>query len=77
VFSPGICEIIETHYDSIVQVHTAQQDQLKEAYGETFGTVMKHVVIPFMRNPEQGSLSTLYAATSDDIDKNGWLVPNS
>ncbi|KAI0812517.1 hypothetical protein BC629DRAFT_1579886 [Irpex lacteus] len=27
-------------------------------------------VIPFMRNPDQGSLSTLWAATSDDVEKN-------
>jgi hypothetical protein len=57
---------------SFWQVHTGQQDQFKEAYGETFGTVMKHVVIPFMRNPEQGTLSTLYAATSEDVEKNHW-----
>jgi len=53
-------------------VHTAQQDQFKEAYGDVFGTVMKYVTIPFMRTPEQGSLSTLYAATSDDVEKNNW-----
>lgn len=55
-------------------VHTGQQDQFKEAYGETFGTILKHMTIPFMRNPEQGSLSTLYAATSEDVDKNSWCV---
>jgi hypothetical protein len=55
-------------------VHTAQQDQFKEAYGDVFGTVMKYVTIPFMRTPEQGSLSTLYAATSDDVEKNNWQV---
>lgn len=32
---------------------------------------MKHVVTPFMRSPDQGSLSTLYAATSDDVEKKG------
>lgn len=55
-------------------VHTDQQDQFKEAYGETFGTILKHVTIPFMRTPEQGSLSSLYAATSDDVEKNNWFV---
>ncbi|KAI0683583.1 NAD-binding protein [Cytidiella melzeri] len=49
-------------------VHTGQQDQFKEAYGQVFGTVMKYSVIPFMREPDQGSLSTLWAATSDSID---------
>lgn len=53
-------------------VHTGQQDQFKEAYGQVFGTMLKHVVVPFMRNPEQGSLSTLWAATSDEVEKNGW-----
>lgn len=51
-------------------VHTGQQDQFKEAYGPIFGTIMKSAVIPFMRNPDQGSLSTLWAATSDDVEKN-------
>ncbi|KDQ57684.1 hypothetical protein JAAARDRAFT_58272 [Jaapia argillacea MUCL 33604] len=48
-------------------VHTGQQDQFKEAYGKPLGTVLKHVVTPFMRDPEQGSLSTLWAATSDEV----------
>ena len=52
-------------------VHTGQQDQFKEAYGKVFGTVLKSLTVPFMRNPEQGSLSTLWAATSDDIE-GGW-----
>ena len=50
-------------------VHTGQQDQFKEAYGTLFGTVMKTVTVPFMRSPEQGSLSTLWAATSDEVEK--------
>ncbi|KAH7926517.1 NAD(P)-binding protein [Leucogyrophana mollusca] len=53
-------------------VHTGQQDQFKEAYGKVFGTLAKAVVVPFMRNPEQGSLSTLWAATSEDVEKNSW-----
>ncbi|KIJ67870.1 hypothetical protein HYDPIDRAFT_82988 [Hydnomerulius pinastri MD-312] len=53
-------------------VHTGQQDQFKEAYGPLVGGLAKAVTVPFMRNPEQGSLSTLWAATSDDIEKNGW-----
>ncbi|EGN95007.1 hypothetical protein SERLA73DRAFT_162627 [Serpula lacrymans var. lacrymans S7.3] len=51
-------------------VHTPQQDQFKEAYGKVFGTLAKAVTVPFMRSPEQGSLSTLWAATSEDIEKN-------
>lgn len=51
-------------------VHTGQQDQFKEAYGQVFGTMLKYTVIPFMRAPDQGSLSTLWAATSEDVETN-------
>ncbi|KAF8134585.1 hypothetical protein EV363DRAFT_1396979 [Boletus edulis] len=53
-------------------VHTGQQDQFKEAYGSLVGSLVKAVTVPFMRNPEQGSVSTLWAATADDVEKNGW-----
>lgn len=52
-------------------VATGQQDQFKEAYGQAFGSIMKAVTVPFMRTPEQGSLSTLWAATSEDVEKEG------
>ena len=52
-------------------VHTGQQDQFKEAYGKVFGTLLKSVTVPFMRNPDQGSLSTLWAASSDDVKVGG------
>ncbi|EMD37864.1 hypothetical protein CERSUDRAFT_136766 [Gelatoporia subvermispora B] len=50
-------------------VHTDQQDQFKEAYGSVFGTLLKYTTIPFMRTPDQGSLSTLWAATADDVER--------
>lgn len=50
-------------------VHTAQQDQFKDAYGQSLGTAMKTVTVPFMRSPEQGSLSTLWAATSPEVEE--------
>ena len=50
-------------------VHTDQQDQFKEGYGKLFGTIMKTVTVPFMRSPEEGSYSTLWAATSDEVEK--------
>ncbi|KAN0091229.1 hypothetical protein V8E55_004795 [Tylopilus felleus] len=53
-------------------VHTGQQDQFKEAYGSLVGSLVKAVTVPFMRNPEQGSVSTLWASTADDAEKNGW-----
>lgn len=49
-------------------VHTDQPDQLKEAYGKIFGTLAKAVTVPFMRAPDQGSLSTLWAATSPEVE---------
>ncbi|TFK54317.1 NAD(P)-binding protein [Heliocybe sulcata] len=76
----GLTErVIEPNHDKILAlathpgaVATGQQDQFKEAYGQVFGTMLKQMVVPFFRNPEQGSLSTLWAATSDEIEKNGW-----
>jgi len=53
-------------------VYTGQQDQFKEAYGSLVGSLVKAVTVFFMRNPEQGSVSTLWAATADDVEKNGW-----
>jgi len=53
-------------------VHTGQQDQFKEAYGGVLGSLMKNIVTPFMRSADEGSLSTLWAATSDDVEKNDW-----
>ena len=50
-------------------VHTDQPEQLKEAYGKVFGTLMKAVFVPFMRSPDEGSLSTLWAATSPEIEE--------
>ncbi|KAL4249987.1 NAD(P)-binding domain superfamily protein [Abortiporus biennis] len=61
--------VIATHPGA---VHTGQQDQFKEAYGKVFGTVMKYTVVPFMRSPTQGSLSTIWAAVADDGNGNGW-----
>ncbi|KAI0373169.1 NAD-P-binding protein [Pilatotrama ljubarskyi] len=51
-------------------VHTNQPEQLKEGYGRVLGTVIKAAVVPFMRDPEHGSLSTLWAATSDEVERN-------
>ncbi|EJD06578.1 NAD-binding protein [Fomitiporia mediterranea MF3/22] len=52
-------------------VHTEQQNQLKDAYGETVGGAMKAVAVPFMRSPDQGSLSTLWAATDPEVEQKG------
>ncbi|THH10036.1 hypothetical protein EW145_g1596 [Phellinidium pouzarii] len=50
-------------------VATGQQDQLKDAYGTLVGGMIKGVVTPILRQPEQGSLSTLWAATSEEIEE--------
>jgi len=53
-------------------VATEQQEQFKEGYGKLVGGIMKTLVTPFMRDAEQGSYTALYAATSSDLEKNGW-----
>jgi len=49
-------------------VATDQQDGLEESYG-MMGTLIKHAVRPFMKSPEQGCESSIWAATSTDITK--------
>lgn len=68
--------VLRPNHDNIIAiathpgaVATGQQDQFKEAYGQLFGTMLKYTVIPFMRAADQGSLSTLWAATSDDVER--------
>ncbi|KAI0695114.1 hypothetical protein C8T65DRAFT_758579 [Cerioporus squamosus] len=53
-------------------VHTNQPEQFKEAYGRVMGTFAKAAVVPLMRSPKKGSLSALWAATSEDVEKQGW-----
>lgn len=53
-------------------VHTNQPEQFKEAYGKVMGTFAKAAVVPLMRSPQKGSLSALWAATSEDVEKQGW-----
>ncbi|KAH9890518.1 NAD-binding protein [Cubamyces lactineus] len=53
-------------------VHTDQLDQLKDAYGWLLGTLLKLLTLPFAQSPAQGCLSTVWAATSEDVERNGW-----
>lgn len=73
VFRPNKDDIVAlaTHPGA---VHTGQQDQFKEAYGKVFGSMLKYTVVPFMRAADQGSLSTLWAAASEDVEmqRSGW-----
>ncbi|GAA6020429.1 hypothetical protein JCM11491_000241 [Sporobolomyces phaffii] len=47
-------------------VNTGQVDQYKDAYGETVGAVLKTVLPPIMRAPDDGALSVLWAATAPE-----------
>ncbi|GAA5821785.1 hypothetical protein JCM11251_001023 [Rhodosporidiobolus azoricus] len=44
-------------------VATGQQEQFKAAYGETIGNVAEKVFRPLFRAPDDGALSTIWAAT--------------
>ena len=50
-------------------MNTGQQGQFRDAYGEKAGSALKAVTVPFVRSPEQGSLSTLWAATSPEVEQ--------
>ncbi|GAA6016801.1 hypothetical protein JCM10207_003256 [Rhodosporidiobolus poonsookiae] len=44
-------------------VATGQQEQFKAAYGETLGNIAQAVFRPLFRAPDDGALSTIWAAT--------------
>ncbi|KAK4046927.1 hypothetical protein OIV83_005718 [Microbotryomycetes sp. JL201] len=50
-------------------VGTGQQAQFKEAYGETAGKILAAVTRPFMRRPDQGAISALWAGLSEGAVK--------
>ncbi|KAG8909258.1 hypothetical protein FRC00_010435 [Tulasnella sp. 408] len=49
-------------------VKTEIQDQPMEAFGYLPGLALKYLTLPFMRTPEGGSLSTLWAAVAPDVE---------
>ncbi|KAG8993626.1 hypothetical protein FRB90_000650 [Tulasnella sp. 427] len=51
-------------------VKTEIQEQPMEAFGYLPGLALKYLTQPFMRTPEGGSLSTLWAAVAPDIEDN-------
>lgn len=53
-------------------VTTAMQQQWKEAYPGLLGKLITTTMTTIGRNPEQGSFSALYAASSPEIEKRGW-----
>jgi len=53
-------------------VNTAMQEQWKDAYPGLFGKVLTSAMTFMSRDPEQGSYSALYAATSSEVEEKGW-----
>jgi NAD(P)-dependent dehydrogenase (short-subunit alcohol dehydrogenase family) len=53
-------------------VNTAMQQQWKDAYPGIVGKLITSVMLTVGRDVEQGSYSALYAATSPEVEENGW-----
>ncbi|CZT11348.1 probable dehydrogenases with different specificities (related to short-chain alcohol dehydrogenases) [Rhynchosporium agropyri] len=53
-------------------VNTDMQSQWEAAYPGLLGKMLKNVMLFGGRDPEQGSYSALYAATSPEIEEKGW-----
>ena len=68
--------VIEPHAERIIAlavhpgaVATEIQEQIKEAFGAALGTVLMTLQRPLLRNVDEGSLGTLWAAVSPDVEK--------
>jgi hypothetical protein len=48
------------------------QQQWKDAYPGIFGKLITSVMLAVGRDVEQGSYSALYAATSPEVEEEGW-----
>jgi len=53
-------------------VNTAMQQQWKDAYPGLTGKLLTAATLAIGRDPEQGSYSALYAATSPEIEEKNW-----
>ncbi|KAL9121743.1 MAG: hypothetical protein Q9187_001697 [Circinaria calcarea] len=53
-------------------VNTEMQKQWKDAYPGLFGKLVTTAMLAIGRDPEQGSYSALYAATSPEVEEKGW-----
>ncbi|KAN0086703.1 hypothetical protein V8E54_000391 [Elaphomyces granulatus] len=53
-------------------VNTAIQQQWKDAYPGLTGKLLTNASLAIGRSPEQGAFTTLYAATSPEIEEKGW-----
>ncbi|KAG8985119.1 hypothetical protein FRB93_006071 [Tulasnella sp. JGI-2019a] len=53
-------------------VDTEIQDQVKSAFGETFGSILLTLQTPFLRTPEEGSIGTLWAALAPEVEEKNY-----
>ncbi|KZV83935.1 NAD(P)-binding protein [Exidia glandulosa HHB12029] len=53
-------------------VATEIQEQIKEAFGSILGTVLLTLQKPLLRNVDEGSLGTLWAAVSPEVEEKGY-----
>jgi hypothetical protein len=54
------------------KVNTAMQQQWKDAYPGLLGKILTTAMLAIGRDPEQGSYSALWAATSPEIEEKDW-----
>lgn len=71
--------VIEPNEDNIyiLAVHpgtvsTDMQEQWKEGYGKLLGGALSGIMYAVGRSPQQGSVSAVWAATSEEVEQNGW-----
>ncbi|KAG8890414.1 hypothetical protein FRB98_008449 [Tulasnella sp. 332] len=53
-------------------VDTEIQDQVKSAFGQVLGTILTTLQTPFLRTPGEGSIGTLWAALSPEIEEKNY-----
>ena len=64
--APNLIRAISVHPGA---VSTEIQDQIKLAFGAVLGKIMQTIQYPLLRDADEGSLGTLWAAVSPDIDQ--------
>ncbi|KAH7106599.1 NAD(P)-binding protein [Auriculariales sp. MPI-PUGE-AT-0066] len=64
--SPTLVRAVSVHPGAVA---TEIQDQIKSAFGEWLGAAIITLQKPMMRDSDEGSLGTLWAAVSEDLDK--------
>lgn len=71
--------VIEPNKDKIfvLAVHpgtvsTDMQEQWKDGYGKLLGGALSGIMYAVGRSPQQGSVSAVWAATSQEVEQNNW-----